>query len=157
MLRAVWTYSWCYWDSVLKQQPAFGLCPQGSYLQFISDFHIDDHWFLINVVVCCIFLSPFFSSFDSCFTFSLCNSGKPFVNFYLFFLFLSLSFSFKISLFFSRYLFCFSAFESFLSQAGFLPILLACNTISLTQTHFLFTCSTCSRSLCCTMLTFTRK
>ena len=99
----------------------------------------------------------FFSSFDSCFTFSLCNSGKPFVNFYLFFLFLSLSFSFKISLFFSRYLFCFSAFESFFSQAGFLPILLACNTISLTQTHFLFTCSTCSRSLCCTMLTFTRK
>ena len=91
------------------------------------------------------FLCPFSSSFDSYFIFSLCNSGKSFVNFSLLFLFLSLSFSFKIYLLFSWYLFCFSAFESFFSPAGFLLILLACNTISSTQILFSFTCSICSR------------
>ena len=144
--------SWYYWDSVLKhcfnnssflgsvlRQATFSLFQTSRKCRKI---HADDQWFLINVVVCCIFCLFSFIIFDSCFSFSLCNSGKSFINFSLLFLFVSLSFSFKISLFFSRYLFYFSAFESFFSPAGFLPILLARNTISLTQIRFFFTCST---------------
>ena len=104
--------SWCFWDSALKQcfnssSLLDSVLRQGTFSWFQTSgkcrkLHIDNQWFLTSVVVCCIFCLLSFLLFDSCFILSLCNSGKSFINFSLLFLFLSLPFSFKISLFFSR-------------------------------------------------------